>query len=185
LAEKVTIATEEVMADFDIAFQKTMNLEGGFILHKIKGDTGGLTFAGISKNNWPKWSGWDILEEDDNQVTPKLVIHVKDFYRKHFWGAINGDGIESQRITEAIYDLGVNAGVRVAVKLAQTIVNLRTIDGISGPITISALNNANEKFFLAQYVLERVKFYESICSKKSSQRKFFFGWVRRALQFTY
>jgi lysozyme family protein len=173
------------MADFNQAFQKTMNLEGGLVLHEVAGDTGGLTFAGISKNNWPHWLGWDILKEDNNQITSKLVVHVQDFYRKHFWNAIKGDDIKSQRIAEAIYDLGVNAGVVVAIKLAQIIVNLKVVDGIIGPITLSALDNASENAFLNHYVLERIRYYESICSKKESQRKFFFGWVRRALQFAY
>jgi lysozyme family protein len=171
------------MADFNLAFRKTMNLEGGLVLHEVKDDTGGLTFAGISKNNWPNWLGWDILKEDNNTITPKLIVHVQDFYRKHFWNVIGGDKLKSQRVASAIYDLGVNAGARVAVKLAQTLAHLSVVDGITGPITISALNNVNENMFLSQYVLERIKYYESICSKKASQRKFFFGWVRRALQF--
>ena len=37
------------MADFEKAFNKTMMNEGGFMLHDVEGDRGGMTFAGISR----------------------------------------------------------------------------------------------------------------------------------------
>jgi len=45
------------MTDFEICFNKTITLEGGYVLHNIKGDTGGMTYAGISSVHHPTWPG--------------------------------------------------------------------------------------------------------------------------------
>nr|VFJ68710.1 MAG: Glycosyl hydrolase 108 [Candidatus Kentron sp. DK] len=43
------------MADFGQAFEKTMRNEGGFQLHTVRGDPGGMTYAGISRRHHPDW----------------------------------------------------------------------------------------------------------------------------------
>ena len=44
------------MADFKVAFAKTIRFEGGYVNHKA--DKGGETYKGIARNFWPKWKGW-------------------------------------------------------------------------------------------------------------------------------
>ena len=51
------------MADFSKALKALMRAEGGYKLHKIRGDRGGLTYAGISQRSWKDWEGWEDAEE--------------------------------------------------------------------------------------------------------------------------
>ncbi len=45
------------MADFIPCFEQTLTLEGGYKLHTVKGDRGGMTYAGISRVHHPNWPG--------------------------------------------------------------------------------------------------------------------------------
>ncbi|MCX8017479.1 MAG: hypothetical protein N2690_06240, partial [Rhodocyclaceae bacterium] len=104
------------MADFLYAFERMIRNEGGYVLHKVPYDRGGMTYAGISRRNWPDWSGWrDIDAGRDPEAET-----VRDFYRVNFWTPIQGDAIRSQSIAQTLFDFAVNAGVKTAVILAQT-----------------------------------------------------------------
>ena len=46
------------MAQFEPAFEQMMQDEGGYVLHEVPGDTGGMTYAGIARNKNPQWPGW-------------------------------------------------------------------------------------------------------------------------------
>ena len=48
------------MADFNQAFDITMGHEGGYANNKL--DTGGETYRGVSRNNWPDWEGWRLID---------------------------------------------------------------------------------------------------------------------------
>ena len=38
------------MAQFEPAFELMIKDEGGYVLHDVEGDTGGMTYAGIARN---------------------------------------------------------------------------------------------------------------------------------------
>ena len=52
------------MADFEKCFEIMINLEGGYTLHNVKEDNGGLTYAGIAYNSHPDWIGWSKIENE-------------------------------------------------------------------------------------------------------------------------
>ena len=52
------------MADFNLAFEKMIADEGGYVLHTIPGDTGGMTYAGIARNKNPNWPGWNLIDHE-------------------------------------------------------------------------------------------------------------------------
>ena len=101
---------------FETAYDKMMVDEGGYILHTIPGDTGGTTYAGIARNKNPQWAGWSFI---DAKETPPTEL-VRDFYRVNYWNPIRGDEL-NPAIAESIFNFGVNAGVSVAIKLAQIV----------------------------------------------------------------
>lgn len=41
------------MADFNPAFEAMIKDEGGYVLHNVEGDRGGMTYAGIARNMNP------------------------------------------------------------------------------------------------------------------------------------
>jgi lysozyme family protein len=161
---------------FETAYDKMMVDEGGYILHTIPGDTGGTTYAGIARNKNPQWAGWAFI---DAKETPPTEL-VRDFYRANYWNPIRGDELNSA-IAQSIFNFGVNAGVSVAVKLAQ-IVAKTAPDGVIGPKTISALNGMSEELFIAHYALAKIARYRDIVQRDRTQIKFLLGWLNRALR---
>jgi len=172
------------MADFLPCYEKVLELEGWYKLHNIPGDRGGLTYAGISKVNWPSWEGW--VKIDAIIFDESLKTMVQNFYRKEFWFKIRGDYISSQKIAFLIYDFAVNAGLKTSIKLCQEAIGAK-VDGFIGPNTLKALNETNEVLFLSDFSLLKVFYYNDIClndnrrkqDRVSSNLKFLCGWLNR------
>ena len=165
------------MAELAPAFMRMMGNEGGYVLTNIKGDRGGQTYAGISRNAWPEWSGWQTVDAGRDPSKEE----VETFYRRHFWNRIHGDKIESQHVAETLFDFAVNVGARKAIQIAQRVLCV-TDDGIIGPITLGALNRMEPELFAAQYTVAKIRYYADIVSRNRSQIKFLLGWILRALR---
>lgn len=164
------------MADFAPAFEAMIRNEGGYVLHKVEGDRGGMTYAGIARNMHPSWRGWVNIDNGD-QVPAQLV---RDFYREQFWAPIKGDQINSQVIAQSIFDFHVNAGA-VARKLAQLVVGA-TPDGAIGDKTVAMLNAYPEDKFVMAYALAKIARYRDIVMRDRTQSKFLLGWLNRTLE---
>ena len=121
------------MAEFTDAFAHVMGIEK-WALTNDPTDRGGMTFAGISRKNWPRWEGWYHIDKGD-PVPERLV---NDFYRNNFWFPIHGDEIKNQRIATSLFSFAVNAGVSAAVRRAQEAACVAA-DGVIGKLTIFAL----------------------------------------------
>ncbi len=165
------------MADVKIATDKTIIAEGGYILHTVPGDTGGMTFAGIARNKNPQWAGWPLIDKKDMAGARALV---PSFYKGLYWDPIGGDKITSQAVAENIFDYAVNAGVGTAAKTAQTTVGV-VADGAIGPKTIAAFNAMAEAEFHQKFAMEKIIHYVAICNKNKDQSKFLLGWLNRTL----
>jgi len=167
------------MADFDAAFEKMIVDEGGYVLHTVPGDTGGMTYAGIARNKNPNWPGWNLIDHEEKG--PLLTEMVRKFYKAEFWDRIRGDELTNQPIAESIFNFGVNTGINVAVKLAQLIVGV-TPDGAVGPKTVEKFNSVEADSFKKAYALAKIARYADICNKNKTQSKFLLGWINRTLR---
>lgn len=166
------------MGDFTQAFSKMIANEGGYKLHTVDGDRGGMTYAGIARNFWPEWVGWVYIDNGNTEAAKKSV---KAFYKSKFWNKIKCDEILFHYTAESIFDFAVNSGVRVASRIVQITVGARP-DGVIGEKTLQAINNMDEDLFLARFALAKVSRYAQICNKNKSQRKFLLGWINRSLK---
>jgi lysozyme family protein len=167
------------MADFNAAFEKMIADEGGYVLHTIPGDTGGMTYAGIARNKNPQWGGWHLI--DNNQQGTVLTGVVRGFYKTEFWDRLRGDEITNQVVAESVFNFGVNTGMGVAVKLAQLIVGA-TPDGAVGNVTLQKFNTIDGEAFKKAYALAKITRYADICNKNRTQSKFLLGWIQRTLR---
>ena len=165
------------MADFNIAFEKTLVAEGGYKLTNIANDRGGQTYAGISRKANPNWLGWNAV---DAGGTPPSEL-VRQFYKLTYWDALRCDSIISQAVAESVYDFGVNAGVKTSGKLAQIVVGV-TPDGVIGQKTLMAINSMQAEVFRPAFSLAKIARYYNICRKDKSQRVFLMGWLNRTLK---
>lgn len=164
------------MAEFSPAYEQMIVSEGGYVLHEVAGDRGGMTYAGIARKMNPQWQGWALI--DAKQDVPTQM--VREFYKANYWNPIKGDQITSQVIAQTIFDFHVNAG-GVARKLAQLVVGT-TPDGIFGERTLAALNAYDPDKFAMAYALAKIARYRDIVQRDRSQGKFLLGWVSRTLQ---
>jgi len=175
------------MANFDLCFEKTMALDGGYKLHETPGDRGGMTYARISRNVWPDWTGWQLVDAGEID-SDRIKAMVRAFYKTHFWNPIQGDIIGFQNVAFVIYDFAVNAEVSAAVKVAQSIVGVKP-DGILGPKTIKKMaayvtNEREERQFAVEFSLARIYLYKGICLKHRSDLEFLCGWINRVQKTT-
>lgn len=175
------------MADFKKSFDQVLANEGGYVNDPV--DPGGETYKGISRKNWPLWMGWQIIDlmegypgfpqSLDNHTG--LQDEIKLFYQTNFWNKIHGDQITDQAVAESIFDFAVNTGILPAVYLAQKVADT-TSDAVIGPKTIAAINSFNPDHFLAAFAIEKIRRYIAICQKHEPSKKYFFGWVSRAVK---
>lgn len=163
------------MADFAAAFERMIRDEGGYVLHDVPGDTGGMTYAGIARNKNPQWAGWAHI---DRKQTPPSQM-VRDFYKAQFWDDMRGDELNSDRIASNVFNFYVNTG-RPAKVLAQVVLGA-TPDGVFGPKTVQLLNEAEPDKFIMAYTLAKIARYRDIVTKNRTQQKFLLGWINRSL----
>jgi lysozyme family protein len=182
------------MAKFDAAFELVLIHEGGYV--NDPDDPGGETYKGIARKMNPDWIGWDIIdllktkagfpdslsEKHEVEINTQLQYEVKSFYHSNFWMKISGDKINNQLVAESIFDFAVNGGTGVSIALAQGVLGIKS-DGVCGPKTCEAINLFNPQHFLAAYAIAKITRYISICTKRPASKKYFFGWVIRALNF--
>lgn len=169
------------MADFLPAFERAIVAEGGYQLHQVSGDTGGLTYAGIARAKNPKWQGWVYI--DCGETPPSQL--VRDFYRAGWWDPIQGDQIRDQDVAYNVYSFATNSSAygapKTAIRLLQVVAGV-TPDGVMGAKTLEALNTMEPRLFLALFALARIARYRDIVTRDRSQGKFLLGWINRTLQ---
>lgn len=165
------------MAEFLPAFERMIVNEGGYVLHTVAGDRGGMTYAGIARNFHPSWQGWKFIDQVE---TPPAEL-VRQFYRSQFWNPLRLDDVEHQDVAGNIFDFGVNAGLGTAAKLAQLVAGT-TPDGKIGAKTLQALNAIDPDLFVARYALAKIARYRDIATKNRTQQRFLLGWINRTLK---
>lgn len=183
------------MADFNKFFPILLRNEEGYESAeeaKRDHDSGGETWEGISRNNYPGWSGWPLIDSHKSdpdfphvlKLDATLADKVTLFYKGSQWDPIRGDDIKNQSIMNYIADWGVNAGLSVPVKHTQTILKL-VPDGKVGPATIAAINSADGEYLFNRLVQDRIKFYNDIVDKNPAKKVWLKGWLIRANSFKY
>jgi lysozyme family protein len=163
------------MADFNPAYEQLIIAEGGYKLHKVKGDRGGLTYAGITRKSYPDWQGWAYIDRGE---TPPVPI-VRAFYHAQYWLRYRLDEVGSQDVAECIFMGGVNA--EAVIKVLQIVIKV-TPDGRIGPKTIAAINTTDPIHLIGFFTLAKVDRYRQIVNQDRSQEKFLLGWLNRAFK---
>lgn len=168
------------MREFDDYFNVILKHEGGFSDHSA--DPGGATKYGVSivfLKGLTLDEG-DINNDgviDRNDIVALTIDESKAIYQKHFWNPLNLDGISDETLKLHLFDHGVNAGTRTAVKLLQRILGL-TDDGQLGPATTGAANSYSNDI-VEDYKIARQNYYIAIIQKNPSLAVFKNGWFNR------
>ncbi len=165
------------MAQFEPAYSHTSKNEGRYA--NDPDDSGGETYRGISRNNWPKWAGWPIIDEIKHSkgktasiinkaaaINSVLQAKVMEFYKVNFWYPLNLQLINDQQLATNVYDFGVNAGTTRAGKFLQQAANAvcgeLVVDGDVGPATVNQVNKLDGKSVYDKFNTLRGGFYDGI-----------------------
>lgn len=196
---------ETFSTNFEKACSKTLNLEG--VYSNDRNDTGGETAFGIARNYHPDWAGWAIIDDmkpmyssHDSFVTAlnmseKLSVLVKDWYKKEFWNPFQLDNIKDEKLAFEIFDQSVNLGRKQTTLFIQRSCNALNynytfgpdlvIDGIIGPSTrsrLQAIGNDARYTDCLRKALDglQTSHYINLGLKTSSStdyRKYMRGWL--------
>jgi lysozyme family protein len=151
---------------FDKCIVVILQNEGGYVNNLS--DPGGETQWGIAKKFYP---GLDI-----KSLTKEQAIEI---YFKDYWTPMNLDPINSDTLKLQLFDMGVNAGIRAAIRIIQRLVFAKP-DGIIGPHTVELINAYNQSVNLTElYKHERKRYYLGLTIRKPELKVFLKGWIAR------
>jgi lysozyme family protein len=156
---------------FDEIIHRLIKREGGYV--NDPDDAGGETKFGISKRQYPHLD-----------IESLTAAQAHEIYRRDYWDRHKVSHLPAS-IREIYFDMCVLQGVKTATRILQKAINhsgevapLLVEDGILGPITRSKSHHA-EPIILRAFRVEALNF---IVLHKPSQRKFWKGWMTRAVE---
>jgi lysozyme family protein len=153
---------------FEHAVKVILYHEGGYVFDPD--DPGGETKYGISKRQFPKLDIKNLTEDEASNI-----------YYSYYYYPMKIAQIKNDLLGLHIFDMGVNAGISIAIKLIQRLVSVED-DGIIGNITLNAINNYPEQDNLIKgYVALRHDFYDKIIKKNPTLAKYKNGWYDRIM----
>ena len=144
--------------------------EGGFV--NDPQDKGGRTFEGISEKSNP--DAWKNGQPSEAQV--------RQIYQQRYVSGPGFDNITDTQLRTQLVDYGVLSGPMIAIQKLQGILKI-PLDGVLGPVTLSALATVHPEDVNNLLVAARVKMIGQIVVKNPTQLKFLNSWLDRALQF--
>lgn len=182
------------------ALETTLAKEGYYSNDIV--DKGGETYRGISRNNFPAWEGWEVIDEikDKNTINhSELLPAVTKFYYNEFWKYLKADNFDT-RIALELFDTAVNQGRVMAASFFQDSLNLLNnaqllVDGKIGKYTIDAYNNyvmdstkkkrnSDEIITVLLKCLNGHQFmrYVKLVNANGTLRKFIYGWINQRIK---
>ena len=165
-----------MIENFEQSFNLVIKSEGGFT--NDQRDSGnhlpdgrqGCTMLGCTQVNWEAYVGHQVTQDDMKKLTKD---DVKPLYKKNYWDAVSGDLLPSG-LDYAAFDFAINAGSSASRKMVQIAVGVNN-DGVFGPATLKAIQNADAKDVLARFTAAKIKFYQSL----SNFNVYGKGWLKR------
>jgi lysozyme family protein len=147
--------------------------EGGYSNHPA--DTGGATMKGITQKEYDSYRG----HQGDSYQDVRLISDTElwDVYLTLYWIPMNLEIIDDDDLVLQVYDMGINAGTRTAIKLLQRLVGVID-DGYIGPQTNKAIREYNGNI-LEDYKKRRKLFYVTLKQNKPELKPFLIGWLNR------
>lgn len=160
----------------DSMLKDIVNREGGF--SHFPADAGGATKYGITLGTLSFWRKKPTSVEDIKNLTPEEAMAI---YKELYYNKPNISSLPDP-LDDLIFDFAVNSGPQLAIRALQECLGI-TADGICGPLTISAVTQANLHDLINKVIRWRVMMFARIVKKDPSQVVFLAGWLSRALSF--
>jgi lysozyme family protein len=166
---------------FDLAFEYTMQNEGGDRFTNDPFDSGGATKYGVTKHSYERYLGREVSISEIQNLTED---EAKQFYTDVFWRPLHLDGIAAPAVAIAIFDTGVLYGPRYAARAAQDVANQKgsslKLDGVLGDKSRAAINSVPSDDFLIRYHIGILNRIDLVVRHDSKNEVFQKGWKTRA-----
>lgn len=159
---------------FESALAKTLGFEGGVSDHAD--DRGGLTKWGVTQGAYDAWR--TTTGQEKRLVTEMTEAEMRAIYLDDYWFPAGCDKLPDD-LADAVFDMAVNSHPRAAIKALQRTVGVAD-DGVIGPVTIAAANEAGP-YVALKFLKQRAALYRDILKRDPSQVVFLAGWVNRLL----
>jgi len=157
-------------------------------------DPGGETCYGISRVNFPAWSGWAFVDKlkaqsipvSDWRVNQELQRQVALFYRQ-WWDSMSLSEV-TPALAVVLFGGSINQGRGRVVKWLQESLNelgapIVAVDGALGPGTVEACKWIAARGITSALVdkvnLKRVRAYHQTAKSRPESAKFLIGWLNR------
>jgi len=160
-------------------YLKVIFIHEGFKYTNHKDDSGGPTQLGISLK-FLKMRSLDINNDGEINIKDIQEITVDkatELYHTYFWKPMNLEGIDNELLKLHLFDMGINAGTKTAIKILQEMLGA-TIDGVIGNQTIAKINSYGERI-VADYANARKMYYNKIINNNPRLKVFRKGWYNR------
>jgi lysozyme family protein len=163
--------------DFPTLFLKCLAVvlksEGGYSNNPA--DPGGATMKGITQKVYDDYRGHQGEGYQDVQLISDDELH--DIYYTLYWLPMNLDIINDDDLVLQVYDHGVNAGIRVSIRILQRLIGVGD-DGFIGNITLRAIREYNGNI-VEDFKKRRKLFYVTLKQNKPQLKLFLIGWINR------
>lgn len=159
---------------FKEALKLVLEEEGGFVNHPK--DPGGATNLGVTKKVYDAWLGKESTMEAFKALAPEDVAPL---YEEQYWKKAKCDLLPSG-FNYAVFDMAVHSGPVRAVKALQEAIGFtgNAVDGVLGPVTLTALQKSNKLITLLDFIWERYDFLHGLSTWVTFGR----GWRARLVR---
>jgi lysozyme family protein len=157
---------------FEDCLARILKHEGGYVNDPL--DSGGRTNLGVTQRVWEEFVGHPVTEADMKALTPQKVGSM---YKLKYWNPSYCE-VLPKGLDYVVFDFAVNAGTGRSVKTLQQAIGC-VADGVIGPKTMAAINDANPKDLITKFSDARADFYQGIVARKPDQARFIKGWLNR------
>ena len=160
-----------MIENFDKSLALVLQSEGLYVNNPK--DPGGETMRGVTKAAWSTWLKRTILPGEMAKLT---VADITPFYKALYWDKAYCNQLPAG-VDYMAFDAAVNMGVGQSIRLLQRSLGC-VPDGVIGPNTMKAINDADVKTLIDKFSAQKEMFYRSLATFVTFGR----GWMRRVAE---
>ncbi len=139
-------------------------------------DAGGPTKFGVTQGTLAAWRKKDVSASDVEHLSATEALSI---YRYLYVEVPGFSKISDDRLRALVVDSGVQHGISQAVRMIQRALGGLDVDGVFGPRTLTAIENAAPaKLWLSMFG-ERLRLFGRLITNDPTQAKFAAGWMGR------
>jgi lysozyme family protein len=168
------------VTDFPAALDYVLGYEDPEHLYAVVQDNNGAdVISGINSAYWPEQYERIAACAREERAAP-----VAAFYQDYYWDPLSIASIDDQDVANRVLDACVSCGAPAGIKQLQRAVFVTNsnvvIDGVLGPITLTAVNSANASELLSSFRAQRLAYYKQVAALHPTDEDDLADWIRRA-----